>query len=268
MQPIHHEAAIKPIGFNPQIRIKKTIRLIGFVVITGLLLVLNAKGQTLPTGFSQVLVTNEISKPTLMAFAPDGRLFISQQTGELRIVKNGSLLAQPFISLSVYSSGERGLLGVAFDPNFTSNHYLYLYYTLPSGANNRISRFTANGDVVVTGSEVPILDLDPIGSSLLHFAGDMKFGPDGKLYVSTGDDVHGSNSQNLDSYHGKILRINPDGSVPAGNPYTSGSNQKLRVWASGLRNPYTLNFQPGTGRQRIIEIEIMIGCKVWVKGNT
>ena len=78
-----------------------------------------------------------------MAFAPDGRIFVAQQSGQLRIIKNGTLLQQPFISLSVSSSGERGLLGIAFDPNFSSNNYIYLYYTLSSGANNRISRFTA-----------------------------------------------------------------------------------------------------------------------------
>src|SRR6186713_806549 len=88
------------------------------------------KAQTLPTGFSQVLVANGISNPTVMAFAPDGRIFVAQQTGQLRIIKNGSLLTQPFISLTVNSSGERGLLGIAFDPNFVSNNYIYLYYTV------------------------------------------------------------------------------------------------------------------------------------------
>ena len=101
----------------------------------------NTGAQTLPAGFSQVLVANGIPSPTAMAFAPDGRIFVCQQNGQLRVVKNNVLLIQPMISLSVTSSGERGLIGIALDPNFATNHYIYLYYTLPTGTNNRISRF-------------------------------------------------------------------------------------------------------------------------------
>ena len=101
-----------------------------------------------------------------MAFAPDGRIFVSEQTGELRVVKNGVLLAQAFVSLTVDSSGERGLLGVAFDPTFATNHFVYVYYTVPTTpAHNRVSRFTANGDVAVAGSEHPILDLDNLSAA-------------------------------------------------------------------------------------------------------
>ena len=204
--------------------------------------------QTLPTGFSQVQVAGGITNPTTMAVSPDGRIFVAQQSGQLRIVQNGVLLSQPFVSLSVNSSGERGLLGIAFDPDFANNNYIYLYYTLSSAANNRISRFTANGNTVVAGSEMPILDLDPLSSATNHNGGSMQFGPDGKLYVAVGENANSANSQDLDTYLGKILRINTDGSAPAGNPYTSGSSQKLRVWDYGLRNPFTITFQPGTGR--------------------
>src|SRR4030095_5809096 len=117
------------------------------------------KAQTYPPGFSQVLVANGISHPTVMAFAPDGRVFVAQQTGALRLIENGVLLSTPFITLTVNSSGERGLLGIAFDPNFNTNHFIYLYYTLSSGTNNRISRFTASGNVVVPNSEVMVLNL-------------------------------------------------------------------------------------------------------------
>ena len=213
-----------------------------------------SKAQTLPTGFSQVQVAGGISNPTTMAVAPDGRIFVAQQAGELRIVQNGVLLAQPFVSLAVNSSGERGLIGIAFDPDFATNNYIYLYYTLSSGDNNRISRFTANGNVAVAGSEMPILNLDPLSSATNHNGGSMGFGPDGKLYVAVGENAFSANSQNLDTYHGKILRINTDGSVPAGNPYTSGSDQKLRVWCNGLRNPFTITFQPGTGRLFINDV--------------
>ena len=205
-------------------------------------------GQSLPAGFSQVQVAGGISNPTVMSFAPDGRIFVAQQNGQLRVIKNGSLLSQPFLTLSVSSSGERGLLGLAFDPGFNSNHYIYVYYTVSTGAYNRISRFTANGDVVVAGSEQVILNLDPLSNATNHNGGTMMFGPDGKLYVGIGENANGPNSQSTGTYHGKLLRINPDGSVPPGNPFASGGAQEQRIWAYGLRNPFTIAFQPGTGR--------------------
>ena len=206
------------------------------------------KAQTYPTGFQQVLVANGISNPTVMAFAPDGRLFVAQQTGALRIIENGVLLSTPAITLSVNSSGERGLLGIAFDPNFTTNNFIYLYYTLSSASNNRISRFTMSGNTIVAGSESVVLNLDPLSGATNHNGGTIMFGPDGKLYVGIGENANSTNSQNLDTYHGKILRINSDGSVPAGNPFVGGTAQRQRVWEYGMRNPYTLSIQPGTGR--------------------
>src|SRR5271154_4489542 len=100
----------------------------------------------LPAGFTETLFAGGLSAPTSMAFAPDGRLFVSQQGGELRVIANGQLLPTPFLSLTTDSAGERGLLGVAFDPHFASNHFVYVYYTVPtSPEHNRVSRFTANG---------------------------------------------------------------------------------------------------------------------------
>ena len=209
---------------------------------------MHVTSQTLPANFSQVLVANGISNPTVMAFAPDGRIFVAQQTGQLRIIKNGSLLATPFISLTVDANGERGLLGIAFDPAFATNNFVYLYYTPNNFGRNRISRFTANGDVVVAGSELILLNLDPLSGATNHNGGTMQFGPDGKLYVGVGENANGQQAQNTDLYHGKILRINSNGSVPAGNPLSGGSEQRQRLWAYGLRNPYTIAFQPGTGK--------------------
>lgn len=183
-----------------------------------------------------------------MAFTPDGRILVCDQGGRLRVVKNNTLLPTPFVQLNVNSQGERGLIGVAVDPDFATNGYVYVYYTVNSTpARNRVSRFTANGDVAQSGSETVILNLDPL-NALIHNGGAMHFGNDGKLYVAVGENSVGSNSQNLDTYHGKLLRINKDGSVPPGNPYTSGSEQRRRIWASGLRNPFTFSIDPVTGR--------------------
>ena len=184
-----------------------------------------------------------------MAFAPDGRIFVAEQAGKLRVIKNNTLLPTAFVQLSVNSSGERGLIGIALDPDFSTNNYIYLYYTVPTAPiHNRISRFTANGDVVLAASESIVLELDPLSAATNHNGGAMHFGKDGKLYVAIGENANSANAQNLDTYHGKILRINKDGSVPDGNPYPTGSEQRRRVWAHGLRNPYTFSVHPESGR--------------------
>ncbi len=113
-----------------------------------------------------------------MAFAPDGRLFVASRAAPLRVIKNGSLLATPFLTVTVNSSGERGLLGVAFDPDFAINQYVYVYYTATTPAiHNRVSRFTANGDVAVPGSEVVILELDNLQRPRITTAARCTSGP-------------------------------------------------------------------------------------------
>ncbi len=207
---------------------------------------------TLPVGFSQVLVAGGLTAPTTMSIAPDGRFFIAQQNGLLRVVKNDTLLTQPFLSVSVNTDGERGLLGVAVDPNFAVNQYVYICYTVASGLFNRISRFTASGDTALPGSEVTILELDTLIANY-HGGGHLAFGPDGTLYIAAGENGRSYKSQDLESYLGKIIRINPDGSVPVNNPFT-GSPKKQRIWAYGLRNPFTFSFQPGTGKLFINDV--------------
>jgi glucose/arabinose dehydrogenase len=191
-----------------------------------------------------------------MEFAPDGRLFVCLQTGQVRVIKNGSLLATPFLSLSVDSSGERGLIGIAFDPNFTNNHYVYVYYTVPtSPIHNRVSRFAAAGDVAASGSEIVILNLDNLSSATNHNGGGLHFGPDGKLYIGVGENANGANAQTLSNLLGKLLRINSDGTIPTDNPfYNTASGNNRAIWALGLRNPFTFGFQPGTGRLFINDV--------------
>ena len=125
----------------------------------------------------------------------------------LRVVKNGALLSQPFLTVSVDSSGERGLLGVAFDPNFASNSFVYVYYTTSaSPIHNRVSRFTAsaaNPDVVAAGSEVQLLNLPSLSSATNHNGGAIHFGTDGKLYIAVGENANGANSQSLNNHAGQ-----------------------------------------------------------------
>ena len=206
----------------------------------------SAGAATLPTGFTEALVASGLNNPTAMQFAPDGRLFVCEQGGRLRVIKNGALLSTPFLTVTVSSSGERGLLGVAFDPNFAVNQYVYVYYTATSPAvHNRVSRFTASGDVAAVGSEVVLLDLNNLSSATNHNGGALNFGPDGKLYVAVGENANAANAQTLSNLLGKVLRLNADGTIPTDNPfYTSTTGTNRAIWALGLRNPFTFAFSP------------------------
>jgi glucose/arabinose dehydrogenase len=216
---------------------------------------------TLSEGFSHTLVASGVTGATAMEVAPDGRVFVCEQTGALRVIKGGRLLAEPFLRLSVDDAWERGLLGVAFDPDFAHNQYVYLCYVLPQPyPHHRISRFTADGDIAAAGSEVVLLEGDDqnrLGGTVPagHQGGAIHFGLDGKLYVSIGEQTAQTPSQDLGSLLGKILRLNPDGSIPEDNPFFHVAKGKYRaIWARGLRNPFTFAVQPGTGRMLINDV--------------
>ena len=228
---------------------------------------------TLPPGFTEALVATGLTNATAMSFSPDGRLFVCQQAGALRVISNGTLLPAPFTTVATSATGERGLLGVTFDPNFATNRFVYVYYTAATPAtHNRVSRFTASiadPNVAEVGSEVAILDLDDLSGATNHNGGAIHFGPDGKLYVAVGENANPANAQSLGNRLGKLLRINADGTIPADNPLTfpgiAGSPTGLNraIWAVGLRNPYTFAFQPGTGRMFINDV----GASTWEEIN-
>jgi glucose/arabinose dehydrogenase len=215
-----------------------------------------AWAATLPTGFTERLIASGLASPTAMQFAPDGRLFICEQGGRLRVVRDGVLLPTPFETLTVNSNGERGLLGVAFDPAFVVNQYVYVYYTATTPTvHNRISRFTANGDVAMANSEVILLELDNLSSATNHNGGALAFGPDGKLYAAVGENANGANAQVLTNLLGKMLRLNADGSMPSDNPFFSTATGRNRaIWALGLRNPFTFAFNAANGAMFINDV--------------
>jgi glucose/arabinose dehydrogenase len=221
------------------------IRITALIVLWGC----TAYAATLPAGFTETQISG-LSNPTAMEIAPDGRIFVCLQGGTLRVIKNGTLLPAPFITLNVDPNGERGLLGLAFDPNFATNNFLYLYYTVATDPrHNRVSRFTANGDVVVPGSETIIMELENLTSAQNH---------------NGGENATASNAQTLSNRLGKVLRINADGSIPTDNPFfnqATGNNRS--IWALGLRNPFTFAFQPGTGRLFINDV----GQNTWEEIN-
>jgi glucose/arabinose dehydrogenase len=200
-----------------------------------------------------------------MALAPDGRIFVCQQGGALRVIKNGVLLATPFLTVTVDSSGERGLLGVAFDPNFVSNQLVYIYYTATTPTiHNRISRFTASGDVALAGSETIIMDMPNLSAATNHNGGAIHFGPDGLHYVAVGDNANGANAQTLATRLGKMLRITSTGGIPTNNPFfNTATGDNRAIWALGVRNPFTFSFQNGTGRMFINDV----GQNTWEEIN-
>ena len=215
-------------------------------------------------------------------FAPDGRMFVWQREGIVRIYKNGQLLTDPFIDISanVNIGGDRGLLGLAVDPNIAQTGYVYLLYVYEfDGDPNshaprtaRLTRVTAdpnNPDVALPGSEIVLLGTlgippcsqYPAGSDCIsddsdsHTIGTVQIAPDGKIFVGSGDgasynfaDVLALRAQNLDSLNGKILRINPDGTAPIDNPFYDGSNSnQSKVFSYGVRNPFRFTLDPILG---------------------
>ena len=219
-----------------------------------------------PGTFVDTEFEDGLDGPTSMAFAPDGRLFVAEKSGELRVIKNGVLQSAPFLIVPVSTTGERGLIGVAIDPNFQTNKFVYIQYTTnTTPIHNKVSRFTAstsNPDVAATGSETTIIDLDNLDGSY-HNAGAIQFGTDGKLYVAAGDNGHSSDAQSVSNRLGKILRINADGTIPTDNPFFNTSGAKKEVWAYGLRNPFTFGFKPGTSTMYINDV----GQDTWEEIN-
>lgn len=215
-----------------------------------------AEGATVPPGFTDSLVADGIVNPTAMAIAPDGRIFVCRQIGTVRVIKNGVLLPTPFLRVTTQNFGERGLLGIAFDPNFASNQLVYVYYTaLTPTLHNRVSRFTASGDVALAGSEVIVTELPDLNSATNHNGGAIHFGPDGLLYIALGDNAIKPNAQSLKTRLGKILRITSTGAIPSDNPFFNEAEGDNRaIWATGFRNPFTFSFQPGTGRMFINDV--------------
>lgn len=198
-------------------------------------------------GYTKLLIAERLD-PVAMAIAPDGRIFLAEKDGRVLVVANDVLLEAPLITLVVDNHNERGLLGMTLDPHFEHNGYLYLYYTVHGAGHNRVSRFTATGNVARRDSEKIVLDLDPLPGDI-HNGGSLVFGNDEKLYIAAGDGGHAPYAQVMTSLHGKILRIHPDGVIPADNPFYGQLEGKCRaIWAYGLRNPFSMAYDPATNR--------------------
>jgi putative heme-binding domain-containing protein len=216
---------------------------------------------TLPGGFKAEVVARGFSGATALEVARDGRIFVCEQTGTLRVLKNGKLLPKPFVKLPVDATWERGLIGVTVAPDFPKTPHVFVCYVAAKPyPHHVVCRLTARGDVAEPDSETILLEGDDqtkLGGTVPagHQGGAMHFGKDGKLYIALGDQTAGQPAQDLNSLLGKLLRINPDGSIPDDNPFVAKAKGKYRAtWALGLRNPFTFAVQPQTGRLFINDV--------------
>ena len=191
-------------------------------------------------------VVSGLSAPVVFTFMPNNNIIITQKTGFAKIYTLNNTLVDTFWNFtdSTYSGGEGGLIGVCLDPNYSSNHYIYFYYT-HNPNRYRVVRFTENNNKGT--NPFIIFDDTPIFSTN-HFAGNIHFGSDNKLYISIGNNLVDSAAQSLHTFKGKILRINSDGTIPTDNPFYDDGNPHTgkddRIWAYGLRNSFDFCFSP------------------------
>jgi glucose/arabinose dehydrogenase len=204
--------------------------------------------------FQNEILATGFNLPTAMKFLPDGRLLVVELQGTIRVVPPPYTQPDPtpFLQLTnVGSAGvQQGVYDLTFDPNFATNHFYYIFYTLGSPNRDRLSRFTANATLTgtVPGSEL-VLYQDPQDANAEHHGGALNFGNDGKLYFTTGEHFTAADAQNLSSPRGKIHRINSDGTIPTDDPFYDGAGPHWdSIWAYGLRNPYRAYYDTPTGR--------------------
>ncbi len=209
--------------------------------------------STLPSGFTDSVLASNLIQTSMAAVAPDGRIFLGQLNGTLLEMPNSQ--SAPINLGTFQSSAKAGqaLLGLVLDPNFQTNGWMYLYRAMDSGKGlvNVLSRVTVSGNGFIPNSEVALFvtpQYQFVAGEPPHNGGGMVIGADGKLYIPTGDQGNSKNAQSLNSLAGKVLRLNLDGSIPSDNPaYTTAKGLNRAIYAVGLRNPYTVAVQPGTG---------------------
>jgi glucose/arabinose dehydrogenase len=246
-------------------------RVPAFLLLVTLTFTAAASAGTPISGFQETVFQGGLSGPTAIAFLPDGRMLITEQGGALKL-SNGTSVST-LITIPVCSAVEMGLLGVAVDPDFTSNGFVYLYRTdssngcgSPTGRFNQVVRVTMGPGDTVNPASLTVLVPDALtGSGNNHNGGCLRIGPDGKLYVGVGDTGTGDNqggpgsstnpyAQDLTVLNGKVLRINLDGTIPADNPFVGQAPKRPEIFAYGFRNPFRFSFDPVTGKLWVADV--------------
>ena len=200
--------------------------------------------STKEVSFKVETAVSGLQVPWSIAWSHDGRMFFTERPGRVRVVVNGQLRPQPLISVSdVEPSGESGLMSLALHPQFADNHFIYLAYAY-KGASQlvRVVRYRET-DTGLTDRKIII---ENIPAAQFHAGCRLRFGPEGKLYITTGDATERPLAQKLDSLAGKTLRLNDDGTVPSDNPFGGQANARPEIWTLGHRNAQGMDWQPGT----------------------
>ncbi|MFO8065377.1 MAG: PQQ-dependent sugar dehydrogenase [Spirochaetia bacterium] len=182
----------------------------------------------------------DLAAPWSLVFLPDGRALVSERPGRIRLIRDGDPVDEPYLELDVAAVGEGGLMGLEVHPDFPDEPYIYAMYTYRQGGDlyNRVQRFRDEGST----AEPDEIIIDEIPGSRFHDGGRLGFGPDGMLYVTTGENFQADRAQNRDILSGSILRVTPDGSIPSDNPFPDSP-----IWTYGHRNPQGLAWHPETG---------------------
>lgn len=190
------------------------------------------------------VVAANLEIPWAIVFAADGRMFFTERPGRVRVVENGKLRAEPLISLTdIEPSGESGLMGIALHPQFAENRFLYLAYAYRGdGKRVKVVRYQETGEKLIEPKTI----IENIPAARFHAGTRLRFGPDGKLYITTGDATNQSQAQKLNSIGGKTLRLNDDGAIPADNPFVNRKDVRPEIWSYGHRNAQGMDWQPET----------------------
>ena len=196
-------------------------------------------------GFRVETVVSRLEVPWSIVFTPDGRMLFTERPGRVRVFEKGTLRPEPLAVIQDVERGsESGLMGLTLHPNFAENHLLYLAYAYSQdGVRVRVVRFRETG----SGLTDRTLIIEGIPAERFHAGTRLRFGPDGKLYITTGDAAQKELGQRLDTLAGKTLRLNDDGTVPPDNPFVGRPGVRPEIWTYGHRNSQGLDFQPGTG---------------------
>ncbi|MBI5181119.1 MAG: PQQ-dependent sugar dehydrogenase [Nitrospirae bacterium] len=227
-----------------------------FIILFSLLFLSSTFAGTLPSGFTEANVVTGLSSPVGMAFMPDGRILVIEQAGVIKVVSNSTATTLLTVT-GITTGGERGLLGIAVDPDFSTRPYIYVYYTAATSPNYaQVARYTFSNNSIDPNSKLILINDIPDSASN-HNGGTLRFGLDKTLYISVGDDASSCDAQNRTLLKGNILRIKVDASInpadrvtlaPANNPFVSATNNNEKiVFAYGLRNPFRFNVHPDTG---------------------
>jgi glucose/arabinose dehydrogenase len=218
------------------------------LILVSLLSFVLGQTQELPEGFIIEVFASGIEQPVCLVEAPDGRIFVAERTGKIRIIQNGELLENPFYEVQTETPGERGVTGIVLHPDFETNGFLYIHYTIVDSNQNAVIRVTAAGNSAPENSQEQIFLLDPMWASW-HNGGSMFFDDENFLFIGVGDGTGWQAAEQTTTTLGKILRLHDDGSIPIDNPFfdsTDGNNRA--IWAIGVRNPYTMARQNSSGR--------------------